>query len=137
MLKVINTPASASAPATQTDCPPDQILIEGLVLPAFIGVFEHEYEAAQNVRFDVIVDLAPLSGDAEYDLHNIVRYDFIVADIKTHLASGHIDLVETLAEDVASIALDYKRAVRATVTVIKLDAFDEAAGVGVRITRSA
>ncbi len=137
MLKVINTPDAVLTPAAQADIAPDQILIEGLVLKANIGVFEHEYEAPQNVRFDVTVDLAPLSGDAEYDLNNIVRYDHIVADIKTHLAAGHIDLVETLAEDVAKIALDYARADSATVTVVKLEAFEEAAGVGVRITRRA
>lgn len=137
MLKVINTPANLTSPEAQKDCPPDQILIEGLILQANIGVFEHEYEAAQAVRFDVTVDMAPLTGDAEYDLDNIVRYDFIVADIKSHLAAGHVDLVETLAEDVAAIALGYRRAVQVTVAVIKLEAFDEAAGVGVRITRRA
>lgn len=136
MLKVINTPGLTAAPHIKADLPPDQVLIEGLVLPANIGVFDHEYEAAQNVRFDVTVDLAPLTGNAEHDLHNIVRYDYIVADIKTHLAAGHVDLVETLAEDVAGIALAYTRAMTVTVAVIKLEAFDEAAGVGVRITRS-
>lgn len=135
MLKVINSAAPLQAPLAQTDLPRDQILIEGLIVPAFIGVFEHEYEAPQNVRFDLTIDMAPLTGDAEYDLNNIVRYDFIVADIKTHLAQGHVDLVETLAEDVAAIALAYNRAQQVTVSVVKLEAFDEAAGVGVRITR--
>ena len=136
MLKIINTADPLAKALTQSELPPDRILIKGLILPAFIGVFEHEYEAAQNVCFDVTVDMAALTGNTDYDLNNIVRYDYIVADIKTLLAQGHIDLIETLAEDVAKIALAYPRAKQVTVAAIKLDAFDEAKGVGVEITRA-
>jgi hypothetical protein len=49
MLKVLDT-TSAALTKPATDLPRDQILIEGLVLSAFIGVFEHEYETRQAVR---------------------------------------------------------------------------------------
>ena len=138
MLKVLNTTGitrAVNAAETLADLPRDQILIEGLILPAFIGVFEHEYEAAQSVRFDVTVDVSPLAPRDEPDAQNIVRYDYIVADIKTHLAKGHVDLVETLAEDIAALCLSYDRAEQVCVAVAKLDAFEEAQAVGVRITR--
>jgi len=48
------------------------------------------------------VDVSPLAPRDEPDAQNIVRYDHIVADIKAHLAQGHVDLVETLAEDIAA-----------------------------------
>ena len=134
MLKVLDT-TGAAHPKAVNDLPRDQILIEGLVLPAFIGVFEHEYGARQSVRFDVTVDIAPLGPEGEHEMHNIVRYDLIVADIKEILAKGHIDLVETLAEDVAKSCLSYDRAEQVSVTVAKLSAFAEAEAVGVRITR--
>ena len=134
MLKVLeNTAVPLAKPLA--DLPRDQILIEGLVLSAFIGVFEHEYEAAQSVRFDVTVDVSPLGPRDEPDAQNIVRYDYIVADIKAHLAKGHIDLVETLAEDIAALCLSYERAEQVCVAVAKLEAFEEAQAVGVRITR--
>jgi dihydroneopterin aldolase len=134
MLKVLENTAVTFAKSYE-DLPRDQILIEGLVLPAFIGVFEHEYEAAQSVRFDVTVDVSPLAPRDEPDAQNIVRYDYIVADIKAHLAKGHVDLVETLAEDIAALCLAYDRAEQVCVAVAKLDAFEEAQAVGVRITR--
>ena len=134
MLKVLDNTGTSVATATD-DLPLDQILIEGLILPAFIGVFEHEYGASQSVRFDVTVDIIPLSPEGEHEMHNIVRYDHIVADIKKILAKGHIDLVETLAEDVAAICLSYDRAEQVCVTVAKLAAFEEVEAVGVRITR--
>ena len=134
MLKVLENTGAVLAMAPH-DLPLDQILIEGLVLPAFIGVFEHEYADSQPVRLDITVDILPLSQSDDHETHNIVRYDHIVADIKEILSAGHIDLVETLAEDIAKACLSYDRAQQVCVTVAKPTAFDEAHAVGVRITR--
>lgn len=134
MLKVLDNTGASIATAVD-NLPLDQILLEGLVLPAFIGVFEHEYGASQSVRFDVTVDILPLGSEGDHQTHNILRYDHIVADIKEILAKGHIDLVETLAEDVAKACLSYDRAQQVCVTVAKPAAFEEADAVGVRITR--
>ena len=134
MLKVLKTTEATLSPAV-SDLPLDQILIEGLTLPAFIGMFAHEYDAPQPIRFDVTIDIAPLKLSDEHDTDNIVRYDHIVADIKEILARGHIDLVETLAEDVAKACLSYNRAQQVCVCVAKPAAFEEAEAVGVRISR--
>jgi len=134
MLKVLENTGTVLVKETD-DLPCDQILIEGLILPAFIGVFEHEYGASQPVKFDVTVDIAPLRPSDEHETHNIVRYDHIVTNIKEILAKGHIDLVETLAEDVAKACLSYDRAQQVCITVAKPAAFKEAEAVGVRITR--
>jgi len=134
MLKVLKTTEATLSPAV-SDLPLDQILIEGLTLPAFIGMFAHEYDAPQPIRFDVTIDIAPLKPADEHDTDNIVRYDHIVADIKEILAAGHIDLVETLAEDIAKACLSYNRAQQVCLTVAKPAAFEEAEAVGVRITR--
>lgn len=130
MLKVYENTASVMALN-----PCDQVLIEGLVLEAHIGLFDHEYDTSQRVRFDVIVDVHPLEANTPHDSQNIVRYDHIVADIKEIIRAGHIDLVETLAEQVASACLGYSRAQQVQVSVLKLSAIDEAEAVGVKITR--
>jgi len=134
MLKVLETVAPEAQIDTQ-ELPRDRILIEGLVLQAEIGVFDSEQGRTQSVRFDVSVLHEPLRPGREYDMANIVRYDLIVADIKAILAKGHIDLVETLAEEVAAACLAYERAEQVTVQVAKLEAIAEAAAVGVEITR--
>jgi len=82
-----------------------------------------------------VVDIKPLSLQASHETHNIVRYDHIVANIRAILSKGHIDLVETLAEQVAEACLTYERANQVCVTVAKLDAIKDAKAVGVRITR--
>jgi len=134
MLKVYDN-KTAPIVVAATDLPHDQILIEGLVLEAYIGVFDFEHGQTQPVRFDLVVDIKPLSLQASHETHNIVRYDHIVANIRAILSKGHIDLVETLAEQVAEACLTYERANQVCVTVAKLDAIKDAKAVGVRITR--
>jgi len=134
MLRVLEN-TGADIVAAPQDLPLDQILIEGLVLPAFIGMFAHEYDAPQPIRFDVSVDITPLSPSDEHDTDNILRYDHIVENIKEILGVGHIDIVETLAESVAKACLAYNRAQQVCVKITKPAAFAEAEAVGVKITR--
>ncbi len=134
MLKVYDNKITSRAQGV-AHLPCDQILIEGLVLPVEIGVFDFECGQEQSVRFDLVVDIEPLAAEASHETHNIVRYDHIVADIKTIINEGHIDLVETLAERIAAACLLYERARQVCVSVLKLDAIEDAQSVGVRITR--
>ena len=134
MLKVYDN-TTAPIKVAEHDMPCDQILIQGLVLQASIGVFDFEHKKKQPVRFDIVLDIKPLSSEASHETHNIVRYDHVVADIKSIIAGGHIELIEILAEQVADICLRFDRAVQVCVTIAKLDIIDEADAVGVRITR--
>ena len=70
MLKALKNTATSLAQEPQ-DLPLDQVLIEGLILPAFIGMFAHEYDAPQPIRFDVSVDISPLSSAHDHDTDNI------------------------------------------------------------------
>ena len=109
------------------------IFIRDLVLDAAIGAYETEQGRAQRIRINVPLTL--VDSDAEYGdkLENVVCYDSLVANIKSILAAGHINLVETLAEKIAASALVDKRVESIRVRVEKLDAVREALSVGVEI----
>lgn len=124
------------APVTQlAAAKPDQIMIKGLVVDANIGIFKREKLAPQSISIDVILDVEPLGPEQDHSGDNIVRYDHIITEITELLESGHVDLVETLAENIAARCLDYARVSQADISVMKLDAFSNADGVGVRIVR--
>jgi dihydroneopterin aldolase len=112
-----------------------RVLVRELVLLASIGIYEHERARPQRVRISVELDVADPGSFARDDFAQVLNYEFVVSGIKRILAAGHIDLVETLAERVAAMCLDDPRAVRATITVEKLDVFPESGGVGVSIVR--
>ena len=88
----------------------DRILIKDLVLPARIGVHMHEKGATQRVRINVELDVASRSEALDDDISQVVSYEHIVTGIKSLIAGGHINLVETLAERIAEICLADARA---------------------------
>lgn len=116
--------------------PVDRVIVRGLVVDAFIGVFDHERHDRQRVRFDIEIETVPDYGRIVRDEGRYVSYADIVGYVETRAASDeHVELVETWADDVAAVALENELATRVHVTVQKLDIFGAADGVGVSITR--
>ena len=115
---------------------PDRIIVNGLVVDAFIGVHDFEREARQRVRFDIEVDTVDDYVDRVRETGAYVSYADIVEFIEARAAAGdHVELVETWAEDVAGFALANELAQAVRVTVQKLDIFEAADGVGITIER--
>jgi dihydroneopterin aldolase len=112
----------------------DRVFIHDLVLDVEIGVYTNEKGVTQRVRFSVDVDLVPATAALNDDIGRAFDYDAIVKGIKAIVARGHINLVETLAEDVAARCLAHPRAARVRVKIEKLD--KEPGAVGVEIVRS-
>ncbi len=118
--------------------PVDRVIVRGLVVAAFIGVFDHERLDRQRVRFDVDIETVPDYGRIVRDTGRYVSYADVVEYIESRAGSDeHVELVETWADDVARVVLRNELATRVHVTVQKLDIFDAADGVGVTITRDA
>lgn len=115
---------------------PDRVEVRGLHVDAFIGVFDHERQARQRLRFDVEVDTVAEYADIVRLAGEYVSYADIVEYIEARAATGeHVELVETWAEDVALFVLRNELAAAVRVTVVKPDVFAGAEAVGVTIER--
>lgn len=114
--------------------PFDRIFVHDYVLDVEIGVHHHEKGVTQRVRFSVDVDVMPSAENLDDDIDRTFNYDVIVHGIKSIVARGHINLVETLAEEVAALCLAHPRAARVTVSIEKLD--KDPGAVGVEVVRS-
>ena len=112
----------------------DRVFVHDLVLDVEIGVYTNEKGVTQRVRFSVDVDVIPATSALEDDIGRAFDYDTIIEGSKNIIARGHINLVETLAEDVARHCLTHPRAASVTVRIEKLD--KEPGAVGVEIVRS-
>jgi 7,8-dihydroneopterin aldolase/epimerase/oxygenase len=119
-----------------------RMFIRDLVLAASIGVYPHEHQARQRIRINL--DLSVLDDSARNvsraavgadELKRVVDYETIVNDVRAVVASGHVQLVETLAERLAEICLADERVRLVRVCVEKLDVFPDAAAAGVEIER--
>ncbi|MGD2024711.1 MAG: dihydroneopterin aldolase [Methyloceanibacter sp.] len=113
--------------------PLDRIFVHDYVLEVEIGVHHHEKGVTQRVRFSVDIDIALDPKTLDDDIDQTLDYDYVINGIKAIISRGHINLVETLAEDVAQHCVSHPRAQRVEVTVEKLD--KDPGAVGVRLVR--
>jgi dihydroneopterin aldolase len=122
--------AEASAGAA----PRDRISLRDHVVEADIGAFQKERGHKQRLRFNVVVEVRPVTGPLEDDVDRILSYDRITESIASELAAERLNLLETLAERVAERILAEPAAMRAFVRIEKLDVGPYA--LGVEIVRS-
>ncbi len=110
----------------------DRIFVRDFVLPVEIGAYSFEHGHPQKVRFDVSADVLRVTERPE-DMRHVFSYDIIMDGIRAIVARGHVELSETLAEQVAALVLENPRVVRVVVRVEKLELGP--GGVGVEIER--
>lgn len=125
---------------TSTSIVPDAgqccIVVDDLRLPFFIGVHEREKLAQQEVSITVYMFLADTGAPSSDDIGDHVSYSDLVDQLIERAASKrHVNLVETLAEEVAALALADARVLRVIVDVRKTEVIPQAKGVGVIIHR--
>lgn len=122
--------ASAAEPSTgrpaetrATSClPHDHITLSGLEVFAHHGVFDFEREHGQRFLVDVelSLDLRPAAaGDA---LERTVHYGELAQAVVAAVSGDPVDLIETVAERVAGVALGFAGVAETRVTVHKPEA---------------
>jgi dihydroneopterin aldolase len=99
-----------------------------------IGVHDFEHQAPQRIRFnvDLYVPLA-LSTPRADQLDEVVDYDFIRHTIAQRVARGHIELQETLADDLLQQMLAHPKVRAARVSTEKPDVYPDCEAVGVEV----
>lgn len=112
-----------------------RIFVRDLVLLCSIGAYPEERLKPQRVRFNVDMRVQAARGPIGDDLVNVLSYDTVIADIRELAGRGHINLVETLAQDIIECCLADPRVLYVRVAVEKLDVEPAASGVGVEFER--
>lgn len=114
----------------------DKVFVHDLVVPCYIGAYDFERGSRQNVRFNVDVEVRRTYSRSD-DMRGIFSYDLIMDAIRIILDRGHIDLIETIANDLADRVLQHASVLRVRVRVEKLDVVSGAVGVEIRRERAA
>jgi dihydroneopterin aldolase len=115
----------------------DRIVLTGLRATGHHGVFEHERVDGQMFVIDVTVHLSLYEAAQSDELVDTVNYGELAEKVVAAVETDPVDLIETVAERVADVALGFTRVDSVDVTVHKPDApitvpFDD---VAVTITR--
>ena len=99
--------------------PEDRITLSGLRVQANHGVFDFERENGQEFVVDVVawLDLSAASGSD--DLARTVHYGELAEQVAAAVASSPVDLIETVAERVATVVLQHGAVTLTEVTIHK------------------
>lgn len=111
------------------------VFVRNLVIPALIGVYDHELTARQPVRINLDLDVQVTDKAGTDELDDAVCYNKMTVGIRSIVDAGHIRLVETLAERIAAFALAHPLVNAVIVRVEKPHAIDDAEAAGVEIRR--
>jgi dihydroneopterin aldolase len=112
----------------------DIIFLRDFLTTVEIGAYAHERGAKQRVLFNVEASVRRAAAHAD-DMRAIFSYDVILDAIRLVTGRGHIDFIETIAEDVAAIVLKHPRVASVRVRVEKLDLVPGSVGVEIRRER--
>ena len=111
------------------------VFVHDLEIVASVGLLAHEQRYEQ--RIIVSVDLAVRD---DYDgvsdrLGDVLDYGKVVDDIVRLVQSGHVNLIETLAERIATQCLSDARVERVQVRIEKPEILPSCRAVGIAIER--
>ncbi len=115
-----------------TDC--RRLFLRNYEVMSNIGVHDFEKQGEQRVVFNVelFIPLAQ-STPAEDQLREVVDYDFIRDTIKTRVAQGHVQLQETLCDEIARTLLAHPKVRAVQISTQKPDVYPDCEAVGVEV----
>jgi dihydroneopterin aldolase len=115
----------------------DIIFIEALRLETWIGLYPREKAMPQTVMLDLQIGISTAPAGASDDIRDTIDYAVVTERLRGGLADRHFNLLESLAEFVATLILQEFAAQWTRVSIAKLGMLKEAKRVGVIIERSA
>jgi len=114
-----------------------RLFLRDHVVDMHIGAHGFEKGRTQRVIFNVELFVPYASSTPQADqLAEVVDYDFVRELIRQRVQAGHIQLQETLCDDLASRLLAHPQVLAVRISSCKPDVYPDCAGVGVEVFRA-
>lgn len=110
-----------------------RIILRDIQRQVRIGAYDHERIAPQSVIFNIEVFVS--TSDENDNIDNAYNYDLVVQTVDRIIASGHIDLQETLIERIANDLLTNHAVEAVLVRSEKTQAYPNVFSAGIEIFR--
>ena len=111
-----------------------RIFLRDHVVQVSIGAHDFEKTQAQRLIFNVELFVAYSQSTPQADqLSEVVDYDFVRAVIAQRVRTGHIELQETLCDDLVAALLQHPQVQAVRLSTCKPDVYPDCAGVGVEV----
>ena len=110
--------------------------VHGMELVASVGVYRHELHFEQRIVISIDLEVAD-SYDGKSDrIGDVYNYEEAIRAARLTAASGHFNLIETLAERIAEACLEHPDVMIVRIRIEKPDVIEHCHSVGIEITRT-
>lgn len=116
--------------------PTRRIIFSRIALDASIGILEHERLATQPIHVDAEIEVDVHQAVNDQDIGSVLDYRTLHDVIVKQCTSGHVNLLETLTDNVANRLLEaFAETREVTVRISKPSAFADCAGVAIEVCK--
>jgi 7,8-dihydroneopterin aldolase/epimerase/oxygenase len=136
-LSITSQLSSVSQSGIVDAAPLDLIFIEGFRGETVIGIHETELHATQPLVVDVHAGVARARACDTDRIQDTIDYGVVCERLRRLFVEHRLQLLEALAEQIATILIDEFGAAWVRVKVVKPRKFDDVQAVGVQIERRA
>ena len=113
-----------------------RLFLRDHVVPVHIGAHDFEKDVAQRLVFNVELFVPFETSTPKADrLDEVVDYDFVRMLIARRIAQGHVELQETLCDELVQQLLAHPQVRAVRLSTQKPDVYPDCAGVGVEVFR--
>lgn len=114
-----------------------RLFVKDLEVSSRIGIHDFELSKPQRLLIDVdlYVDHQGTSPSKD-DINEVVDYDFIRQVVLKRIQKGHINLQETLCDELAAQFLENPQVLAVQLSTRKPDVYPDCAAVGVEIFKA-
>ncbi len=114
-----------------------RIIFSQLALDARIGILEHELRATQPLHIDVEIDVDITQPVRDQNIHTVLDYRLLRNAIVEQCTHAHVNLLETLTEQVAArLFNEFPDISRVKLRIGKPNAFSDCAAVSIEVERT-
>jgi 7,8-dihydroneopterin aldolase/epimerase/oxygenase len=111
-----------------------RIFLRNYIVDANIGIHEHERRGVQRLALNVDLFVALSMSTPRHDrLHEVLDYDFMRLTVQRRIEQGHINLQETLVDELARAMLAHPAVRAVRVASEKPDVYDDVDAVGIEV----
>jgi 7,8-dihydroneopterin aldolase/epimerase/oxygenase len=123
------------SPSYAVDSGVRRVFVRGLELIGSIGIYEHEKRYEQRIVVSLELGVRDDYAGTTDRIDDVYDYDHAIRAVKSTVASGHFNLIETLAERIAAACLEDRKVLTARVRIEKPDVLPACRAVGIEIVR--
>lgn len=112
-----------------------KLFFRDLAIQAHIGINDAEQGRSQGVLVNITLYMGSVARPRRDSIKEVFNYDQVRDALHKMIDGRHINLQETLVEEIADMCFGFDAVVAVRVSSEKTDVYDDCAGVGIEVVR--